>query len=544
MLRKISLVFVFLAMAVFVSSCASTGANRQTQSQLLGNLAKGDYKTAENFVNDAKFYPQENSALLRLLERGTVQYLAGNYYQALKTLEQAQKLSDELFTKSISKGAAAAIGSSSADNYYGERYERSLIRFYESLVNYNLYKKGEYEAYSLKDKDGKTTQFSAKKLSDSEKKNHLSQARSILLEWDTLLYSYDKELAGKATYKSDLVQKLYGAFIHEEFGTSEDRQIALQLYKDAKDILLKNYNLYASFNNKSSDFAKNFDKLAKMPLDKVKADFIDPSINEKDLDVFIDQKITKLSSNNKDNFTLVLKDGFIAPKKAKKVIIGFITGNANMGLHSDIPKDAAFIPLPVDILLKLGGKEFYDFLNTVFKLGSYSLPTIDFEIAYIEDNAQQDSYTAELNGKEFNIVLLDPLANIAYRELDAKSAGAIAKTASVVAAKHAAALYASYQTYKAATKGLGDDFKGKATKKSALTAFGIAYKAAVELINESANADLRYWSSLANNIRIGSANIPDGEYKLTIYSNEKGNKRKVHERKVNVAGNLFVDINL
>ncbi|MDR3049829.1 MAG: hypothetical protein LBV16_08370 [Elusimicrobiota bacterium] len=545
-IRMLGLSVVMLFVAFIISSCASAGANRATRSQLLQNLNKRDFKSAENFVNDAKFYPEENSALLKLLERGTVQYLSGNYYQALQTLEQAQKLSDELFTKSISKAIGATIGSASSDNYYGTRYERSLIRFYESLVHYNLYKTGKYEAYSQKDNEGKVTQIPAKTLSDNEKTTHLSQARSILLEWDTLLSSYNKELAGKAVYKADLVQKLYAAFVHEEFGTSGDRQIALQLYKDAKDdVLLKYYNLYPNFNEKSNDFSKNFNNLSKMSLEKIKADFIKPTANADDLNAFIDSKIAKLSGNNKDNFTVVLKDGFVAPKKAKKVIVAMIPSFTHK-----IEPDDIFIPVPpqvAPILAAIGTGQLNEFLVWALVGG-----IIEFEIPYIVDSVNLRSYKASLTGKngspiDFPIVLLDPMTNIAAKELNATQTADLIKSGAVLAAKHAAALVAAYQVWQNAdklAKNESNAFKKKALETAAKTAAIASYRAASELINKSAMADLRYWNSLANNIRLGSANVPDGTYKLTIYSVSNGADSKVYEKEVTVKGSAFVDINL
>lgn len=71
-----------------------------------------------------------------------------------------------------------------------------------------------------------------------------------------MLSTYKKELAGKSGYKDDLISKVWGAFIHEQFDNFENRQIALQLYKDAKTVLLKNYSVYPTFNKKNKAFEK------------------------------------------------------------------------------------------------------------------------------------------------------------------------------------------------------------------------------------------------------------------------------------------------
>ncbi|MDR1952846.1 MAG: hypothetical protein LBQ37_04985 [Elusimicrobiota bacterium] len=530
MLKKFSLAVMFLGVAILISSCASAGKNRATQSALLNNLQGGKYEAALNTVNAPDFYSKKdangnetsNSALLGYLERGTVLYLSGNYEQALETFNLAQQTSDDLFTKSISKKVAAAVGSSSVDNYYGSRYERSLIRFYQALVNYNL---------------------SQKATTPDAKTEHLRQARANITEWSSLLDSYKTELAGKVTFKTDLAQNLFGAFIHEQFGTSEDRQIALNLYPTAKNVLFQNYNLYPSFNDKYVLFNKDFKKLSTMNLAKVESDYVGKTSNQTDLEAFIDARLAKLQSNNKDNVFVVVKDDFVAPKIAKKVIVGFIAGNNR---PIDIKAEDTFIPVPVDFLIALGGQDFYDFLNTTFKLGAYSLPTIEFEIPYVAQNKSRH-YTAELVGQNETInvplALADPISDFAANENELDFA-AITPIAVKAVTLHTAALYASYQIYKKATANLGNSIADKTKKKVALTAFGAAYVVATKAINSTLQADLRYWSTLPNSIRFASAKVADGAYTLNIYDDTNdGVKNLVYKQKVEVKGDTLVDIN-
>ena len=528
MIKKIKLFCAFALTAVLISSCA-TGKNRDTHAKLLGDLQSGNYQAMKAFVNDPKFYPEENSALLRLFERGSAEYLIGNLYQALKTFEQAQKLSDELFTKSISKAVVSAVAGGSLDNYYGEKYERSLIRFYQSLIHYRLYKSGVYEART---EDG--VKIAAKNLDNNEKRNHLVAARSILLEWDSLLNSYKGELAGKSLYKQDLAQKLYGAFIHEEFGTSDDRQIALGLYRDAKEVLLRNYNSYPSFNKKFKEFNDNFSKLASMPLDKVKAEFISPTVNEEGLEKFIDEKIAKLSANNKDNVTVVLSAGLIMPKMAKRVVVAMLPGIT----VKDIKPGDIFIPVPpqVSVALAVLGGDLNTFLAWVLALGA-----IEFEIPFINDYPGDQDWTVEAilsgGGQEikFPMVLLDPMTNIAVREFNDGQTARVATIAAKTAVLHAAAIVAAYQAWQKAPK--DNVLKQRAAKAAAIA----AYKAATVGINATLKTDLRYWSILPNQIRFGSAKAPNGKYKLTFNSSLGGKMRVSQEIEVKDGG-VFVDL--
>ena len=522
-------IICLLAALFFISACASTSKNRQTQERLLKDLTSKDYAAAKKFVNDSDFYPSENSRLLRLLERGTVEYLNGNFYQALKIFEDAQKVSDDLYTRSISRAAAAAVGSNAADNYYGERYERSLIRFYESLLHYCLYRKGEYEAFERKDDSGKTVWVALKTLTENERRTHLIQSRSILIEWDSLLRSYDIELSGRAVYKSDLVQKLFGAFIHTEIGTREDRQIALQLYRDAKDTLIRNYNIYPSFNEKHVEFEKNFSRLPLMSIDKVKSDFIRQTAAAAASENFIDARLNKLSSNNTDNFTVIVKEGFISPKQARRVVVGMIPGITGTKLkEGDI-----FIPVFPQIPIALGslGGDLNVFLGWVLALG-----VIDFEIPYIEDRVEKGSFEAVLisqDGREnvLPLALIEPLSNIAFREFNNEQS--ILRLALAVSLEHAVAIVAAYQIWRQNP----NDFL---TKVAALA----SYKAATIAIKERHKADLRYWSSLPNTVWMGGAKVADGKYVLTVNRIENGRKNKVYENAVQISGGAFADINL
>ncbi|MDR1952847.1 MAG: hypothetical protein LBQ37_04990 [Elusimicrobiota bacterium] len=542
MLKKIRLAVMFLGVAVLISSCASAGKNRAMQAALLNDLKSNKYESAIKQVKDKNFYPDENSQLLKLLEKGMVLYLSGNYFQALTTFNEAQKISDDLYTKSISKKIGAAVGSSSSDNYYGTRYERSLIRFYQALTNYALYNKGEYESYAVMDESGNERQIEAKTLDSNSKTDHLRQARANIIEWDSLLSSYKAELAGKVTFKTDLAQKMFGAFIHEQYGTKEDEQIAAQLYKDAKTAAFQNYNLYPSFNDKYKDFNKDFKKLSTMSENRLSA-YVTPTLNAKDLNIFLDSRLSELQSSNKDNVFVVVKDDFVAPKIAKKVVIGF--GEK----PNDIKPDDIFITVPIEFLLSLGGPEFQQFLfSPLVKIGSYALPTIEVEFPYVPQYKSKH-YSAVLidaNGKEtpLEIALADPISDFAANEIELDAAS-ITPIAIKAVALHGAALFAAYKIYSEATKSLGDDLKGKLAKKAALVAFGVAYKGATVVINKTLQADLRYWSTLPNSIRFASAKVPDGAYTLNIFDDTNDSpKVLVHTQKVEVKGNAFADVNI
>jgi hypothetical protein len=370
-------------------------------------------------------------------------------------------------------------------------------------------------------------------------------ARSILLEWDTLLSSYKTELAGKSTYKVDLLAKLWGGFIHEEYDTSADKQIALQLYKDAKDVLLKNYNVYSAYNNKAKAFDDNFEKLAKLPLDQVKAEYIDATPSAKELETFIDAKIAKLESNKKDNVVVVAKGGFVSPKRATRVIIGF---GSLVTIQSEIDKAAKAGDEVYPLILPLDAAAHFttnpDLAPVLALLGiaGGALPRIEFEVPSVPKVKYAENYTAVLksknDGKEtaLPLVLANPVSDIAYKAVDDKKAANLTVVGIKVVGLHAAAITAAKVAYDAGKKKGMNDFVLKASVVA-------AYKAASVGINQMTKADLRYWSSLNGSVRLGGANVPDGNYLLSV-KDGKGGVLYKQEVVVKNGETTFIDVNI
>jgi hypothetical protein len=510
-----------LGLALLLCSCG-VREDRASQRRLMKSLSARDYGSAQELVERDSFYPEERSELLRELERGTVFYLAGRYYQALESFTRARQKSDELFTRSIG-GKMKSLASENLDKYYGERYERSLIRFYESLVNYRLYRVGVYEAHERRE-NGKILPVPEKKLSDVERRRHLMGARGLLVEWDSLLNSYRTELAGQSTYRRDLLAKLWAGFIHEQVGTSEDRQIALQLHRDAREVLLRHYNAYPTFNRKHKSFDDNFSKLAQMPLAVVKSKFIDSTQAAREVEAFVDSKVEKLSENRKDNLFILLKKGFVSPRKAKKISL----------------------KMPGDLLLRVGSgdREFVTFAEAKLsgtKGGGASL--VEFELPSIEPPARGYlSYRVTISdssGREvekFPLVLAEPVTDIAVKALGDRVMSIYLQTFLTVATKYATAMYTAYRIYK---NNNGSDFGFLLATTS--------YLAAVKAIAETTMADLRCWTSLADGIYLGSTRLKPGKYSLAIVSQAPDGARSVvHSQGLNLghSNSEFIDLNL
>jgi hypothetical protein len=450
-------------------------------------LSKKDYVSALKIVNDKNFYPEERLDLLRKLEQGTVNYLAGNYKIALKYFDEAEKIDRDSFTVSISSKIKGGVDDN-LDDYKSEKYESSMIRFYKSLINYKLYRSIEGE----------------------EKIQYLRSARSNIIEWDSLTKNYREETAGKPVYKQDLLLKLWGSFIFEE---NDDHQRAMTSYSSAKDFLLKNYNIYPSFNKKSEEFKKNFDKLHLMPLNEIKNKLVSNTNYSDELGTFLDQK-----SNDKviDNLFILYKEGIIAQKTTKTVKI----------------------PIALSLFAN-NSRDFYDFIRSLYIFSDNDGIFVEIELPEIAQKHLNDKIIAkifDMDGKEinnFSLFLVEPLSAIAYEDFNYEKTKIYAKLTAAAIAKYTTAIMASYALYKTADQNPLASFASTAS-----------FLASSKLIKESSMADIRQWSTLPDNIRIGSIKLPKGEYTIKLYSVYGEKNELIYTENIKIdTSSILVDIN-
>jgi hypothetical protein len=483
--------FNIVLIILFFAACAS--ADRKGASHLTELVQTGDFNSSIKFVKSNDFYPDERSRLLKLVELGTLQNLNHEYYQSLKTFEAAQELSDQLFTVSLSKKVTSTVLNDNLDNYYGEKYERSMIRFYQVLNHFIISQNGIYEAYTI-DKNPPVPQ---KNLDQKERHFHLSAARSVLLEWNSLLENYKSTTGGVATYKDDLLAKVFGGFIHEQIGSVEDRNIALNLYKAGKTLLFRNFNLFSTYNDFYKEFAENFKDLPNMKEVDVKAKFVKDTEHAKKLMAYLDERIETLTKNKNENVYFLIEDSFIAPKTANK------------------------FEFPLPVFVGAAAYETMAFSLRILSTPVAGTPKIYFELPQINFRPIADSEEMVIKNaagavvKSIPLAVVNPLSELAYFTLEDYKTGNMTRTGIRVAAKHTAAIIAAYQIYKSQQKS-GDFF--------AMTLASVSYSIANKAIEASEAADIRYWSTLPNSFRMGSLLLDPGNYNLVLVKTTGTNK--------------------
>lgn len=458
--------YIIVIACCFLTSCISYDYVK-IREDIRTNLKTNNHIKAIQNVNDKDYYSKDNSILLKKLEQGTVHFNVGNYYQSLQYFDEAEKIAESLYTIKISSKLKGMINDN-FDDYSGEKYEISLLYFYKSLANYNIYLSGKYESYTAEIK-GKKILKKEKILTVEEKINHLRKARSNIMKWDSLLNSYKNESKKNTDYNLDLLQKVWGAFIFEENGGSVDIQRAKVMYKSAQKILNNNYLIYPTFAEKNTTFYTNTNN-------------------------FINERIKQLENYNKNNLIVLMNENYVPFKKVK------------------------IVPVPMDMALFMGQSiDFFTFMRNVVVFSSLDgLPYFKIQLPYIEEYKIDDNFVAEVyknneKMKEFQVSIVEPVADILNNDFEIEKNALYTKITASTLLQYATALKTSYELYKSMLENNGN-------YTLALSLATMSYIASAKSIENLNRPDLRQWSTLPKTIRFGSIKLENGNYLLKIKS--------------------------
>ena len=96
-------------------------------------MASGDCEGALAHVEASAEEYGRNARLLQLLDRGTAALLCARYAESAAAFEEADRLSDELWTISLSRHAASYLLNDSTQPYGGEDFERVMINLLAAI---------------------------------------------------------------------------------------------------------------------------------------------------------------------------------------------------------------------------------------------------------------------------------------------------------------------------------------------------------------------------------------------------------------------------
>ena len=474
-----------LVLLFILTACAS--GHHMTATKMRQLLAEGNHEEAIRILEESALAKDTKSKLLYKIEKGLLAHYQADFETSIQALNEAKILLDELYTTRISGKLASSLTNDNADIYYGEKYEASMVYFYLAL---NYYLQAEQE------------------INPEQSKVLSLKARSEILAWDSFLTEMKIDRAGKAVFKEDLLAKTFGALVHESQQNQNDKQVALQLYQDAREILFKHYNLYPTFNSAYQVFKEQYENLPTMSRANIEKNYVQPTQHNAPLQEFLTFKILSLTKKLRpqdfknqvallkpsaellkkvsypgSQVTFLVQDGLIAEKLAKQYQFPIQLG-ATAGFAAT---------------LGYGGPITYEL--------PYVAPVPTLELATLQALDQKGNVISESS-----LSVVAPLGEMAEQAVNEHSTAIAAKTGARVAAKHLAALVISYAAYQSMSQ-----------KQPAMAQFTaiLGHAAAVAAINESEKADTRFWSTLPSNVRMGSMILPKGTYRFQALINQR-----------------------
>jgi hypothetical protein len=484
-----------LILCITLVNCSNT-QYREQQSHLKNLMKNQKFHDALKFTENKNFLQEENSVMLKYMEKGIVAYSTKQYYKALKTLDTAHAISINLQSKRISSKINSIIDENH-DIYYGLSHEISLIRFYQSLAHYNIYITGKYEKHQDITENGKIINIPEKILNDSERKNHLYAARSVIIEWDSFL-SAKVPNENDVMYSEDILLKIWGSYIHSQI--PGDKQIAIQLLHDAKKILNYKYAILPSFNEKSNEFVKNIKNLTQMTSEE-KSNLITQTDYSKKLNELIDLQLSKLQNNQNNNLIVILQDSITTTKDIKYKTV-------------DLPINFISVPLSGSSDIK-------------FELLDIKTKTANYKYKIILKNK------ANLT-KEINLELIQPLSDIAFRTIEEKMLEINTKATARVTAKYIAAIAAAIAVYEASED-----------KVMGLIQAQIIFATSSKLIQEKSKIDIRQCTSIPSNIFIANEFIEEGNYDFEVIKTiQTSEDISINKGTVIISKNTLLDIRI
>jgi hypothetical protein len=487
-------------------------------------FANNDFKKADALLNESPLKHDKKSELLWQLEKGSVDAANENYDGSIPHFQAAIDLIDALYTKKLSSKAASFLINDASDVFYGASYERSFAYYYLAKSYYGRFLK-------------------------SGSKLDLQGARAAILGWDTYFTELQRSATYKTLYHTDLMLKIFGGEVHEVSDIKNDKQIALQLYKDALKILELEGGIFSLFNTTSTDYIKLYEtnlNSEKGPPTK----FYSKTEAYSDLREFLQYKILLLTkevrgfdfanqvkdlkagpeivkrvSEGNGNVVLILEEGLIPPKVGKPFNFGIrgamdsVDNKSAKGLIATVGVEFVTVFAMNQLGLaptNTAGPGSFIFAHDVTRLAVQEA-AIQFELPMIENVPlvqRMELFVMDDKGvvvSHKNIPVISENGDIARVVLEEDVVARYVKTGTRVAVKHLVAIAAAiavYQGVKAKT-GSNGDFLAKAA------AMG-TYVGSTKGIAALEKADTRHWTTLPQALRMVELKLAPGKYQIGV----------------------------
>lgn len=189
-----------VCMAVIATACG--GPSTAYRKEINQKIARGDLggALAQVEASKNKQYSKKN-AVLYYLDKGALLYDLRQYNESDIALAEADRLMEELFTRSISRGIGTVLLNDNTTEYGGEIFERAIMHTYRAM-NY---------------------------VQQNNKDEALVEARRVT----SFLSRYNQYMQGRSGYKDSPFAQYLSAMLYEEAGEVDDARIAYDAFKKA-----------------------------------------------------------------------------------------------------------------------------------------------------------------------------------------------------------------------------------------------------------------------------------------------------------------------
>jgi hypothetical protein len=526
---------LFLAFgALLLTACATSGGVKE-RAQALDHLQQLQFADAQKDLTGSDVLADSKNRLLTLMELGTVAHYQGLFEKSNIYFFKAKDVFRQLYTSSLREQLATGLLNDNSASYVGMDYEISMVHYFIvsnflALSESSQVPAWEEPAYRLKkDLIMPEMKGEARALSANDRVDYLSKARSELLDWNAFLGEVRESNRGQPYYKDDLLNKVFAAYVHRIVG-GDDRNIADLLYKDARDVLVRAYCAYPTYNSEWQKFVDNYKKFPEMGVEAVKQKFIRATPAYAGTESQIN-----LAAKKNSNFLMLLELGEIPKRVEHRYVIGLSTV---LGQIEDPALRRQIEQLGMQVILQMapafgltaitatvvGAATGHDAKGGNPKYMSEALDSaigFEFKLPQIEDYPAPEATELRLKAAagssiQIPVAVMSPLGDIAKLNVERRATAVALKTGLRVGAKYVAALIPAILMYK--------KLEGKPDFVRMLAASAV-WMAGKKVADATEEADLRAWNSLPRWVGTAEAKVAPGTYQASLVARgEKGER--------------------
>ncbi len=218
--RNIFVPLIISLLAVFARGCTSVQTQKAQFVDVDKQVSSQNFSAAINSLEKSKTINySKKDRVLYYLDLGMLCHYKGAYVGSNQALTFAENAIDELYTKSISKGAASLLLNDNALDYSGEDYENIYLNIFKAL-NYANVKQFDEAFVEIRRADNKLSQLEDKYRKIADNFNQSDDAKKKLQ-------------AQKMPFTNSALARYISLLMYRSEGKYDDAQIDARKIDDA-----------------------------------------------------------------------------------------------------------------------------------------------------------------------------------------------------------------------------------------------------------------------------------------------------------------------